>query len=608
MVMTFETPKPRLSNRSKIPALADQATDLKALREALVDASSVSIGLWVSYILVLLYLYIALSGITHRGLLLEEPVKLPFLNVDLPLVSFFVLGPLLFLLVHAYMLLHLLLFSGKVGKFHYQLQSQIADSETRAALRWQLPSNVFVQTLAGSRDVRKRFPGRLFRLITQISLIAAPVVLLAYFQIQFLPYHPSPSLSFWLRAAILVDIVLLWKLWPSIVRGKIVKVRFDDVRNAIVVLTAAGKLLKSVATLAWVEPHNEPIRRHWRSLLRVRRHGAAGGAAVLSVLVIAFTFVVATYPGELLNRSLEPIPFVKLVRTTAFSGDPDEVTGRLSSWFSDRLIVTDQDLAHSEGRDRSLVRRSFRGRDLRGAILNRSDLTRADFTGANLATAQLKGAKLEGAQFSCIDTSTVASDELVEKDPSSPSPTYYFGDLANKLASDVGCADLRRADLFGAALQDAKLAGTALQRANLMAARLQGADLEFANMRGANLFGADLTGATLDNAKLEFTDMFAADLQAASLAGAQLQGTNLHSVRFDGANLFRAALQEADLGSGSFAASLRGSFLESAMLLHTSGAPDVAHVDLSKLDFLIPAWGDWPPRENRMRFCEHSTA
>ena len=35
----------------------------------------------------------AVGSVTHRDLLFESPVKLPFLNVDLPLVGFFVLGP-----------------------------------------------------------------------------------------------------------------------------------------------------------------------------------------------------------------------------------------------------------------------------------------------------------------------------------------------------------------------------------------------------------------------------------------------------------------------------------------------------------------------------------
>src|SRR4051812_29212430 len=82
-------------------ALAGEAQDLKALRTAVVDAAGVSAGLWFSYLFVLLYLLIAVGGVTHEDLFFERPVKLPFLNVDLPSKGFFILGPVLFLVVHA---------------------------------------------------------------------------------------------------------------------------------------------------------------------------------------------------------------------------------------------------------------------------------------------------------------------------------------------------------------------------------------------------------------------------------------------------------------------------------------------------------------------------
>src|SRR6478672_6716491 len=89
-----------------LPPIASKAKDLEALRNAVVDAANVSAGFWFSYLFVLLYLVIAVGSVTHRNLLFESPVKLPFLNVDLPLIGFFVLGPGLFLIVHAYVLLH----------------------------------------------------------------------------------------------------------------------------------------------------------------------------------------------------------------------------------------------------------------------------------------------------------------------------------------------------------------------------------------------------------------------------------------------------------------------------------------------------------------------
>ena len=69
-------------------ALAAEVSDLEALRGSVVDAAEVGAGLWLSYLFVLFYLLVAVGGVTHRDLFLASPVKLPFLDVDLPLVGF----------------------------------------------------------------------------------------------------------------------------------------------------------------------------------------------------------------------------------------------------------------------------------------------------------------------------------------------------------------------------------------------------------------------------------------------------------------------------------------------------------------------------------------
>ena len=175
--------------RPEPSGFAAKAKDLQALRDAVVEAATVSGALWISYIFVFLYLAIAAGAVTHKDLFFENPVKLPFLNVELPLIAFFTLGPALFLIVHAYTLLHFAMLAGKVGAFHAELEAQIRPEDTRARLRRQLPSNIFVQFLAGPRDIRSGLLGIMLRLIAWISLIIGPIALLVFFQLQFLPYH-----------------------------------------------------------------------------------------------------------------------------------------------------------------------------------------------------------------------------------------------------------------------------------------------------------------------------------------------------------------------------------------------------------------------------------
>ena len=88
------------------PSLVTKAGDFDAFRAAVVDAASVSGGLWFTYLSVMLYLLIAVGSVTNKDLFLESPIKLPFMNVDLPMKGFFWLGPAFFLVVHTYVLLH----------------------------------------------------------------------------------------------------------------------------------------------------------------------------------------------------------------------------------------------------------------------------------------------------------------------------------------------------------------------------------------------------------------------------------------------------------------------------------------------------------------------
>ena len=221
----FQRPRPipvrllTLAQTSSTAAFAATAKDLRSLRDTVVDAAGVGAGLWFSYLFLLLYLAIAAGSVTHRDLLFESPVKLPFLGVDLPMIGFFILGPLLFVIVHVYVLLHIGLLARKVRAFHEQLRT-ISDDETRTSLRLQLPSNIFVQFLAGPIDIRTGFTGALLRSIAWISLTIGPVVLLLFFILQFLPYH-SQLVSWWQRLVLTADLASLWILWPEIIRAEL---------------------------------------------------------------------------------------------------------------------------------------------------------------------------------------------------------------------------------------------------------------------------------------------------------------------------------------------------------------------------------------------------
>jgi hypothetical protein len=73
--------------------MAIDPKDVDELQRALNDSAGKASVLWTTFITFELYLVIAFGSVTHRNLFLEDPLKLPLFNVDLPLVGFFLVAP-----------------------------------------------------------------------------------------------------------------------------------------------------------------------------------------------------------------------------------------------------------------------------------------------------------------------------------------------------------------------------------------------------------------------------------------------------------------------------------------------------------------------------------
>lgn len=446
--------------------LAAKANDLEAIRDAVVDAAKISAGLWLSYLFVLFYLFVAAGGVTHKDLFLESPVKLPFLNVDLPILVYFWVGPAIFLVVHAYVLLHFRMLTGKVRVFDQELRAQIDpdqdDSNTRARLRRQLPNDIFVQFLAGPPEVRRGVIGALLKLIAWISLVLGPIALLGLFELQFLAYH-SAWITWWQRFAMSLDLVLLWLLWPAVVRN------------------ARGSTWRRSA--GWV---------------------VAGIATVVSLFLV---FLLAIFPGEWLQLHLPLLPLQKQLVAGPIDQDNVLDAHRANSLWSYRLVLTGFngidntrgviDHTRVDTQQKIAPLPALRTRDFRSAVFIDAGLPKVDFTAANLKGTDFYRAHLEGANFT---------------------------------RARLEGAVLTEAHLEGAVLTNANFEGALLPRAylqgaDLSSAHLEGADLSGAHLEGAVLTQAQLEGANLNSAHLEGANLSDAHLEGALFKNAQLQGT-----------------------------------------------------------------------------------
>jgi uncharacterized protein YjbI with pentapeptide repeats len=491
-----EVARQELPQQPLLPGLAAKAAGLDAIRSALVDAASATAGIWLSYLFALFYLLIAAAGVTHRDLFFENPVKLPFFNVDLPLKGFFWLGPALLLILHVYVLLHFVLLAGKAALFNTALRAQVDDQNACELLRAQLPPNIFVQLLTGPCGARRGLIGFLLQLITWITVVIGPIALLVLFQLQFLPYHDA-SITFWHRASVVIDLGLLWSLWPPVARG-----------------FAIGSA--------------------WRS----KKILTIGLTTIMSLTIGFFVFVVAAFPGERLER-LATIHAIKVMRDFLIAGDVDLAARKPTSIWSNRLVLPELDVVDhikfdTESKIASIpVSVSLRTRDLRGAVLIGAYLRSVDFTGADLRDARLDRADLRGAKMACEEVS-----------------------LKNQSNAEQGCVRLQNSILDRADLRGVSLIGAQLQGASLEAAQLQGVSLNGANLLGAELMDANLQGATLYGSKFQGAHLFGAQLQGASADYANFQGADLETADLRAASLQVTQLQGADLDRANLESAL----------------------------------------------------
>jgi uncharacterized protein YjbI with pentapeptide repeats len=516
-----------------IAPIAAESDALEAIKKSVDDAASVGGALWLSYLFVLFYLAVAAAQETHVDLFFERPVKLPFLNIELPLTPFVFVAPILFLIVHAYTLVHLVFLTGKTKRFNQALHDPEynIDAATRESFQWQLPSNIFIQFLAGPTDVRKGPFGLLLQGIAWVTLVVAPVALLLLLQIQFLPFH-NIYITWFHRLALALDLALLWWLWRKILSAREADGRWP---------------------LSW---------------------DASGIAFLLILLVGLFSWMVATFPGEWQEVSLsEP-------DHSYHPGTPHDLFFNHSP-FSNRLLLGGLNIyeglnivdpKNAEWRDFLF---DARGRDLNSAIFDFANLPKVAFSGANLEGAKFQQAQLQGASFDGADLRGA----------------WFFG--AQLQGASLSGAQLQSARLDSAQLQGALLSFAHLQGASLDAAHLQGALLQSAELEGATLRDAQLQGATLTFAQLQGATLDLVWLQGAVLSGAHFQGASMDDAKLSGASLQGAQLQGASLRRATLIATdLSAAFLWRADFGEATSKGDAAAL----VDLRLPAAPDqWLP-------------
>src|SRR4051812_39052651 len=163
--------------------------DVEALEKSLNDSATRVSTIWISFLTFSLYLLVAAATVTHKQLFLAEPVKLPVLNIDLPLWGFFFLAPILFVIFHAYVLIQLVLLARTATAYNDAVNHYAKVAADNSRVRQRLANTLFAQLFAGSPRERTGWLGLFLRTIAWITLATGPILILLVFQFMFLPYH-----------------------------------------------------------------------------------------------------------------------------------------------------------------------------------------------------------------------------------------------------------------------------------------------------------------------------------------------------------------------------------------------------------------------------------
>ena len=491
--------------------------DLDHFESAVNTASARARGLWLGFVALITYLVITVGAVTHRDLLLEATIKLPVLNIELPLTGFFFVAPIFFLINHFYMLLNLAGLRRRIRYYNEAVEVVIEHDQMRSASqgkrRLNVDTFVFVQAFGADPKIQKDIYGVLLWFVLFFTLALAPVALLLQMQYVFLPYH-DVLITWSQRMVVFLDLYMLGIFWPVLMSGE-------------------EKL---------------PLFPPW-----------LGDRSCVYFILGSLAFIVSAFVlvfPETCNRKLAALTATRSEKGTPANSPEDSEKKKIpqrTQLVTKNLNLNGQPLIDNELYHKVRARRPLGEQDYEGErtlFLRRSGTGRGrNFIGASLVNADLRGVDLQYADLRCAD--------------------LRFARLqgANFFKARLDGAVLDRASLDGAnfrkaILRDTKLKRATLKGANFIEAELPGANFFRAKLEGANLANADLRGADLGRTRMQGAYLFGAKLQGASLWRSDLTGANLSEALLHGTYLRRATLTAADLSH----AKLQGANLSRAKL------------------------------------------
>ena len=507
------------------------------------------------------YVLLAVLSTTDMMLLREGVIILPFIQIGVPVVTFYIIAPLLIIFLHLNVLGRLIMLARGIykrdgGEANFDKKARSDDGPPKAYSAFDT-----VLTLLFPTDperlmsaMREATPVTAFLSIAFLIQAAAPLLVLLILQARFLAYQDE-GITLYHQSIITLDLFIQLMFTLSYIKlwGREDKLLHTSRYIITSVLFTIPTLF--VWTVALIP--DSSIEKAIKFNLQESIAGCFFPDWWKEYRYGNVLFQCDFFEGErfiniqneiitLRNQLPETIPAIIQARGGSTLELPCEHTGMLN--LSGRRLL----YANFSNSKFNCV--EMNGTQLNGSNLASVNLSTVSLTYANLSKANFYQTVLRGSDLSQADLSEA---------------NLWKTDLreANLRGADLSEANLREANLRGADLSEANLRGAALSEADLVASDLSGADLRRTNLRWTNLRKANLRVADLSGVDLRKANLSRVDLRKANLRGVDMRKANLRGIDLSGANLSRADLRGVDLSKADLGgADLGGADLGGAEL------------------------------------------
>ena len=503
----------------------------------------------IFFILFCVYALLNVLATTDKNIYMLDSVKMPLLNIELPLISFYIVIPL-FLLALQFNLLYMM-------HSHRELLQNAHKNSARELKNF--PKGLYEGALLHSNNA---FLYKIVKLFLYLIVFYSPIAVLIAFYLRFGDYQ-NFALSSWHLILLILSVAVI-SLFADVFEfegeRRAVSIILKYLSIAFLISIISGLALYHYKILHRIDKSDFTKKdiKFFKKFHSELKETGLGIEELLYPRLVIENEVLIPYDKELLTllSNLKESNDTKLLMSN-IPFKQSHRNFRLAKFGHSIMIKTDFKGGHFEGAN--LWYAELQGSNFKDANLTSADLYHAELQGAYLWCAELQGAYLEDANLTSANLyhAELQGADLFEAN-------LQGADLETAKLQGVSLinANLQGANLCGANLQYAYLYHAELQRAHLIYAKLQGAHLEIVKLQYADLSDANLTSADLSDAKLQDANLSEADLQGAHLRNADLQGVHLSGAKLQRAHLRNAKLQGADL----YKANLQGAYLKYAEL------------------------------------------